>query len=58
MTQLPPLFVAGRWSIEINTRAGDTVSVLFWELLAYTKLLGRTETRTHEMKCCQSIRTV
>ena len=52
---LPPFFVAGRWSIEINTRAGDTVSARF---LRIKQLLGRTETRTRERKCCQSIQTV
>ena len=60
-TQLPPLFdgsLVGRWFIQINTHADDTVSVSFWVFFAYKKLLGRTETRTRERKDTQSIETV
>ena len=42
--------VAGRWFIQINTRAGDTVSVNFLVFSRIKKLLGRTETRTRERK--------
>ena len=36
--QLTPLFVAGRSFIQINTRAGDTVSASFRVLFASTKI--------------------
>ena len=58
VTQLTPLFVAGRSFIQINTCAGNTVSARFWVFFAFTKLLARTETRTRDMMCFQSIRTV
>ena len=35
---VPPLFVVGRWSIEINTCAGDTVSASFLVCFTYKKL--------------------
>ena len=53
--QLTPLFVPGRWYIQINTSAGDMVSESFSRI---KKLLGRNETRTRDRKCFQAIRTV
>ena len=38
VTLLQPLFVAGRWCIEINTRAGDTVSANYLVFFAYKKI--------------------
>ena len=48
------------WSlvIEINTGAGGTVSQRLWVFFAYEKITGRTETRTRDRICFQSIRTV
>ena len=45
-------------AIQINRRAGDPLSSRFWKFFAYKKLLGRTETRTRDRKCFQTIRTV
>ena len=50
--------VAGRGFIQINTRTGDTVSASLWVFFAYKNLLGRTETRTRDRICFQSLRTV
>ena len=55
--ELTPLF-AGRWFIKICTRAGDPVSRSFECFSRIKKLLGRTETRTRDSQCVQSIRTV
>ena len=50
--------MAGRWFIQINTRAGDIISSRFLVFFAYKKMLGRIETRTRDRKHFQSIRTV
>ena len=62
VTQLPPLFGgslainrAGRWFMQINTRASDTVSASFSRI---KKLLARTETRSRERMDLRSIQTV
>ena len=54
----PLAFVAGSRVIEINTRADDPVYPIFWMFFAYKKLLGRTETRTRDRICFQTLRTV
>ena len=41
-----------------DTCAGLSIRDSFWVFFAYKKLLGRTEMRTRERKCFQSIRTV
>ena len=49
------------WSlaIEINTGTDGPVSPRFWAFFRiYKKMLGRTDTRTHERMYCQTIRTV
>ena len=40
-------------AIEINT--GGPVSLRFWGVFSYKKILGRTDTRTRERMYCQSI---
>ena len=44
--------------VQINIRAGDSVFAIVLGVFAYKKLLGRTETRTRDRICFQSIRTV
>ena len=44
--------------VQINIRAGDLVFAIVLGVFAYKKLLGRTETRTRDRICFQSIRTV
>ena len=51
-------FVAGRWVIQINTRAGDQISLRFCMFSRIKQLLGRTETQTRDRMCYQSMRTV
>ena len=48
-------FMAGSWVMKINTRAGDPIFQRFWMFFAYQKLLGRTETQTHDRVYCQTI---
>ena len=47
-----------RCFIQIKTHVGDPVSRGFVGFFAYNKLLGRTETRTFDRMCFQTIRTV
>ena len=47
-----------RCVIQTNTREGDPVSLGFCVPFAYKKLPGRTETRTCDRMCFQTIRTV
>ena len=55
---VPLAFMAGSWVIQMNTRAGDPLSLRFWMSFAYKKMIGRTETRTRCRMYCQTIRTV
>ena len=45
-------------AIQITTRTGDPITPIFWMFFAYKTLLGRTETRTRDRMCFQTIRTV
>ena len=48
-----------RWFIQVNSRAGDSVfAIVFGCFSRITKLIGRTETRTRERMCFQTIQTV
>ena len=47
-----------RYFIQINTREGDPVSRGSVCFSGIKKLLGRTETRTCDRMCFQTIRTV
>ena len=48
-----------RWFIQVNNRAGDSeFAIVFGCFSRIKKLLGRTETRTRDRICFQSIRTV
>ena len=58
VTKCTPSLMAVSWITKLNTRAGDPIYPRFWMFFAYTKLLGRTETRTRDRMYCQSIRTV
>ena len=58
----PPLFhrhwMAGSCSIQTNSSVCDGVFAIVWVFFAYNKILGRTETRTRDRMCFQSIRTM
>ena len=49
----------GAGSFKLNNRAGDSeFAIVFGCFSRIKKLLGRTETRTRDRMCFQSIRTV